>query len=473
MQARLEVTGMTSIKLPLWVRFLLLIGVAASAAGAGLLAYRYYSRPVMLTVAVGSIDGEAAKAMSAMAGELVSTNAPVRLKVVDSGTALEAANAFSAGKVDLAVVRGDLGDLSQARAVVVVSHMVVLIIAPPGSPIDSIDNLKGRSVGVVGGVANAKIVDVLTKEYNLASAKVVFKNLALTDARQAIQSKQVSALLFVIPLAEKYLSLVRGFFQLDHKKVPVLIPIESAGAIAENERAFESFDVPKGTLRGSPPVPDDDLTTLRTSLYLVAQKRLGADLVTSLTQAIMSARRNLLREQPIFAQITAPSTDQDAYLPLHPGAAAVYNSTTQSFMDEYGNWIYLTPMILGGIATVLAAAWKFLGIAPFANDGPLDTLYALVRRIRKADTESELGNIEDEIDRILKAERAKSAGGDESAVDDATLTVAAHRLESLIHDRRTLIATGPAVASAAKATHREVATSRRYRDWRNHRMDDQ
>ena len=441
-----------SIKLPLWLRFFLLIGVAVFAAGAGLLAYRYYTRPVTLTVAVGSIDGEAAKAMSAMASEFVSTNAPVRLKVIDSGTALEAAAAFSAGKVDLAVVRGDVGDLSQAQAVVVVSHMVVLIIAPPGSSIDSMDNLKGRTVGVVGGVANAKIVDALTKEYDLASAKVVFKNLALTDVRQAIQSKQVSALLVTIPLAEKYLSLVRGFFQLDHKKVPVLIPIESAAAIAEAERAFESFDVPKGTLRGSPPVPEDDLTTLRTSLYLVAQKKLGTDLVTSLTQAIMSARRNLLREQPIFAQITAPSTDQDAYLPLHPGAAAVYNSTTQSFMDEYGNWIYLTPMVLGGAATMLAAAWKFLGIGNRATEGPLDSLYALARRIRKVDTEAELSDIEEEIDGILKAERAKSAGGDESAVDDATLNVAAHRLESLIHDRRTLIAKRPAVASAAKAT---------------------
>lgn len=405
-------------------------------------------------MAVGSVDGEAAKAMSAMAGEFVSANAPVRLKVIDSGTALEAAAAFSAGKVDLAVVRGDVGDLSQAQAVVVVSHMVVLIIAPPGSSIDSIANLKGRTVGVVGGAVNAKIVDVLTKEYDLAGAKVVFKNLALTDVRQAIQSKQVGALLVTIPLAEKYLSLVRGFFQLDRKKAPVLIPIESAGAIAERERAFESFDVPKGTLRGSPPVPEDDLTTLRTSLYLVAQKKLGTDLVTDLTEAIMSARRNLLREQPIFAQITAPSTDQDAYLPLHPGAAAVYNSTTQSFMDEYGNWIYLTPMVLGGAATMLAAAWKFLGLGNRATDGPLDSLYALARRIRKVDTEAELSDIEDEIDGILKAERAKSAAGDESAVDDATLNVAAHRLESLIHERRTLIARGPAVASAAKATQR-------------------
>src|SRR5438552_92525 len=163
----------------------------------------------------------------------------------------------------------------------------------------------------------------------------------------------------------------------------------------------------------SPAVPDDDLTTFRSLLYMVAEKKLGTDLVTSLTQAIMRVRRDLLREQPIFAQITAPSTDQDAYLPLHPGAAAVYNSTTQSFMDEYGNWIYLTPMVLGGVATMLAAAWNFLGIGKSAPEGPLDSLYALARRIRNVNTEAELSEIEDEIDDILKAERAKSAAGDE------------------------------------------------------------
>jgi len=439
---------MVSMKLPLWLRFFLLLGAVGLASGASLLAYRYYARPATLSVAVGSIDGEAAKAMSAIASQLVSINAPVRLKVIDSGTALEAAKAFAAGNVDLAVVRGDVGDLSQAQAVVVVSHVVVLIVAPPGSTIDSVDKLKGRRVGVIGGDANTKIVDVLSKEFGLDRAKV-FKDIALPDARAAIQSKDVNALLVVIPLSEKYLSLLRGFFQQGSKALPVLIPIDSAGAIAEAERAYQSFDVPKGTRRGSPPVPEDDLTTLRTSLYLVAKKKLGADLITSLTQTIMSVRRELLVEQPIFAQITAPSTDADAYLPLHPGAAAFYNGTQQSFMDEYGNRIYLTPMILGGAATVLAAAWKFLGLGSPKSEGPLDTLYALGRRIREAGTEAELMDIEEEIDGILKSQRARTAAGDESAVDDATLNVAAHRLESLIHDRRTMLAKRPGIVSAA------------------------
>jgi TRAP-type uncharacterized transport system substrate-binding protein len=443
---------MKSLKLPFWLRFVLLVGVVGIVSGAGLLAYRYWTRPVTLSVAVGSIDGEAAKAMSAIAGRLVSNNASVRLHVVDSGTALGAANAFSDGKVDLAVVRGDVGDLSKAQAVVVVSHMVALIIAPSGSSIEGMDKLKGRRIGVIGGEANTKIVDVLSKEYGLDRTKV-FTDIALPDARRAIQSKEVGALLIVMPLAGKYLSMVRDIFQQGPKALPTLIPIESAGAIAETERAYESFAVPKGTLRGAPPVPDDDVTTLRTNLYLVAGKALGADLVTTLTQTILSVRRDLMHEEPIFAQITAPSTDQDAYLPLHRGAAAVYNSTTQSFMDEYGNWIYLTPMVLGGIATVLAAGWKFLGIGnPATREGPLDSLYALGRRIRNALTEAELLHIEDEIDDILKVQRQKSASGDENAVDDATLNVAAHRLESLIHDRRTTIGKRPVLAPAAEAT---------------------
>jgi TRAP-type uncharacterized transport system substrate-binding protein len=436
--------SMTSFRLPLWLRFVLIAGVAVLASGAGLFAYRYYTHPVTLTVAVGSIDGEAAKAISAIASKLVSINAPVRLTVIDTGTALEAAKTFASGKADLAVVRGDVGDLSQAKAVVVVSHLVALLIAPPGSSIDGIDKLKGKSVGVIGEETNSKILDVLSKEYGLVRAKV-FKDIALTDARHALQSKQISALFVVIPLSQKYLSQVRGFFQQGPKALPVLIAIDSAAAIAEAERAYESFDVPKGTLRGAPPVPDDDLTTIRTALYLVANKKLSSDLITNLTQTIMNVRRDLMVEQPIFAQITAPSTDADAYLALHPGAAAFYNGTQQSFMDEYGNWIYLTPMILGGIATVFAAIWKFLGIGPSARDAPLDRLYALARRIRKTDTLAELGIIEDEIDDILKAQGAKAVDGDESAVDAVTLNVAAHRLEGLIHDRRKMLASGPTV----------------------------
>ena len=263
--------------MPSWLRMVLVAGVVVLVTGAGLFGYRWYARPTTLTIAVGSLDGEATKLMSALASRLTATNAPVRLKLVETTSALEAADMFSSNKTDLAVVRGDVGDLSQAQAVIVLARAVVLLVAPPGSSITDIAGLKRVTVGVVGGETNRKVVSALTEEYDLGRANVTFRNLAPAETRRALESKEVRALLVVVPLAEKYLALLRGLFLQNPKTAPVLIPIDAAGAIAEKERAYESFDVPKGTLRGSPPVPSDDLTTLRVSFYVVARKKLDND----------------------------------------------------------------------------------------------------------------------------------------------------------------------------------------------------
>ena len=78
-------------------------------------------------------------------------------------------------------------------------------------------------------------------------------------------------------------------------------------------------------MRGSPPVPSDDLTTLRVSFYVVAQKQLSAEVAGSLADALMKARRDLLGELPILSQMTAPSTDSDAFSRSIP---ALRRSTT-------------------------------------------------------------------------------------------------------------------------------------------------
>jgi TRAP-type uncharacterized transport system substrate-binding protein len=439
---------MTSVKLPFWARIVVLVAAVCIVAGAGLFIYRYFTSPTTMTLAAGSLDGEAVQAMSAIASRFAETNAPVRLKVIDTGNVVDAAKAFSVGNVDLAVVRGDVGDLSQARAVAIVAHAVVLIAVPSGSSIDGMTGLKGHTVGVVGGEVNHKVVATLTEEYNLDAAKVSFKDITPADAGKAFKNKDVGALLVTIPLTEKYLSLFRSLVQPTAKATPVLVPIESAGAIAQAHGAYESFDVPKGTLRGSPPVPEDDLTTLRVTYYLVAQKKLDSDLIASLTQSFMSARRDLLRELPILAQITAANTDQDAYIPAHPGAAAFYNGNVQSFLDKYSNAIFLTPMALGALATIAAAAWKFLGLGKETKEGVLDSLYSLAHQARNADSEDALSNIEEKIDSILKAQLAKTAAGDEDAIDVGTLNLAANRLENLIHYRRAALAAKPARAPA-------------------------
>src|SRR6476646_8268948 len=116
--------------------------------------------------------------------------------------------------------------------------------------------------------------------------------------------------------------MVRDLFPNQAKHTTGLVPIESAGAIAAVDRAYESYELPKGTIRGSPAIPDDDLTTLRVPFFLVANSKVDNDAVTALTKGVMETRRELAPQYPILSQISAPSTDKDAQIPIHPGAAA-------------------------------------------------------------------------------------------------------------------------------------------------------
>lgn len=433
------VAGLAAVstgRLPRWLRIAVVTAAVVLAGCVGYAAYRYATTPKVLTVAAGSIDGDMPRLMTAIAAKLAASNAPVRLKIQDRGTVLDASKAFAAGEVDLAVGRGDVGDLSNARAVLVLANTVVLIVTPPGSPIEAVEDLKGKTVGVVAGAINHRLVEALRTEYDLDRLKVQFKDVPVADLPHALAARQASAFLVVMPISDKYLSLLRSLFANTRQR-PGLVPIEAAGAIAAVARAYESYDLPKGTLRGAPAIPDDDLSTLRVPFYLLARKSLDDDTVAALAKAIMETRRELIGEFPILAQITAPSTDKDAFVPVHPGAAAYFEGDTKTFFDKYGDQIFYGSMLLGALTSLLAAVWKFLARdAPAMEQHSIARLCAMSDHIDEAGDETELSRLERQIDGILRSELDKIANRDPGAAEPGALTLATYRLERLIGLRR-------------------------------------
>ncbi|WP_375787790.1 TAXI family TRAP transporter solute-binding subunit [Bradyrhizobium sp. Pha-3] len=431
----------------------MIVGVVAAAViGSGWFAYRYFANPVFLTVAAGSADGEALVLTSAIAARLTTSGAHVRLKVVDAGTSAKAAEMLAGGKAHLAVVRGDTGGLSDARSVLLLTHGVVLIMAPSSANADRLADLRNTTIGVIGGAINPPAVEALKQVYPFDRANVRFKDVAIGEGASALLSGQVHALFVVVPLTEKYLAKVRQFFQPSGAKgsAPKLIEIESAGAVANVAQYYESYDIPKGTLRGAPPVPSDDLTSLRVAFYLVANKSVNADTITDLTQELVDVRRDLLSQYPILAQAAEPSTDTDALIPIHPGAATYYNGNQQSFLDRYDDKLYYTSLLIGSLISVIVAAWRFTG-SGIASQSMLEPLYELGNEIKGAQSEAELDEIERKIDDILKAELARNANGDGAdSTDMAALGLAAQRLQYLMSHRRTLLRKTPATKRVAE-----------------------
>jgi TRAP transporter TAXI family solute receptor len=436
---------------PRWVRVTVILGLLAIACGAGIFAYRYSKQPTTLTVAAGSLDGDAPKLMEAIAARLAATNAPVRLKVVDELTAANATASFAAGKTDLAVVRPDVGDLSSARTLMIVARAVVLIIGLPGSNVTSMDTLKGKTVGVIGGAMNHTVVQVLTREYDLERARTRFRDMLPAEVPQAVQAKQVQALLLVVPISENYIGRIRDLLRASKGKV-ALVPIDSASAIANIQRAYESYELPKGTIRGSPAVPDEDLTTLRLPLYLVANKKVSDDVAGALVKAVFDARRELLKDHPLLAQIAEPDKDKDAFIPIHRGAAQYFEDEQKSFFDKYGDQLFYGSMLLGMLTSMLAGVWRYmLKSDPEPQERPLSRLFALMDRVRDARDETELAQAEQEIDEILKLQLEQCAPGEIDAGEAAAVSLATHRPEHLVSQRRAALRTSAGSASVVRA----------------------
>jgi hypothetical protein len=164
---------------------------------------------------------------------------------------------------------------------------------------------------------------------------------------------------------------------------------------------------------------------------------LSEDVVATLTKEIIESRRDLITDHPLLAQLSSPNTDKDAYIPIHPGAAAYFNGEQKAFFDKYGDWIFYGSMLLGSLASVLAATWKFIARDyPTTSRTALVHLYALASVIGHATSEKELIDLEQDIDDILKYELEKHVHQRADPADIAALGLATHRLEHLIVQRR-------------------------------------
>ena len=170
-------------------------------------------------------------------------------------------------------------------------------------------------------------------------------------------------------------------------------------------------------------------------VYLVAREKLDTDTATQLTQAIMETRGNMIGEHPILAQITAPSTEKDAAIPIHPGASAYFEGDVKTIFDKYGDQFFYASMLLGMLSSLAAAFWKFMMPAPEGGRPP-ERLYNITGRIRDATSAEDLDQIEDEIDVILRTELSREK---REETDASALQIALSRLEYLIKQRRRIL----------------------------------
>lgn len=416
------------------------LAVVAAVAGA----YYFAMKPVPLRIAVGPPGSDDAKVIQALVQAFSRDHRSIRLRPQITEGAAASATALAEGKVDLAVIRGDLTVPKNARAVAVLRKNVVVMWVPPrakgkkaGPKITSIPELAGKRIGVVGRTqANVDLLNVILRQYSVDPAKVQVVQFSTTDIAEAVKDHKVDAFLAAGPVNSK---ITGDAIQSSTRDggAPTFLAVDSADAIAQNYPVYESSEIPAGTFGGAPARPDDDVKTISFTHHIAAQQSLSEVTVAALTRQLFAARQQIINDFPLVAKIETPDTDKDAVIPAHPGAAAYVDGEEKTFLDRYSDYIWWSLMGLSAMGSLGAWFASYLRKDErHVNVSQRDRLLDMITLARNSRSLEELDNMQAEADGILRDTLACYEHG---AIQEGTLTafnIALEQLHNAVADRR-------------------------------------
>ena len=440
-----------------------LLAVIGTLAGG----YYFAVRPVTLRIAVGPANSDDFKVVQALSQAFVQAHSQIHLRPMQTDGATASAQMIAEGKADLAIVRGDLSVPKNAQAVATLRNNVAVLWVPPtmkgnkkaGAKITKIGQLAGRRIGIVGRTpANVDLLKVILQQYGVDPSKVEIIQFPASDAADAIRNQKADASLAAGPVNSKITSEAIAASTRDGN-APTFLAIDSAEAIAQNHPMYEASEIPAGTFGGSPDRPEDEVKTISFSHHIVARKDLSEATVAAFTRQLFAIRQTVMTEFPLAAKIETPDTDKDAFVPVHPGAAAFVDGEEKTFLDRYSDIIWWSLMALS--ATGSLGAW-FAGHLKKDNRSNNSTLRErlldMIATARRSDSTEELDQMQAEADDILRDTLHRFEQG---AIEEGALTsfnIALSQFHHAVADRKALLVNIPQNLQRAGAPLRVTGT---------------
>jgi TRAP transporter TAXI family solute receptor len=374
---------------------LLLVGVAVY----------FLTGPTRLTVAVGPPDSMEARLVQAYAEALEQQKATIRLRVVRTDDIKSSAEALQRSAVDLAVARTDVFLPVNGLSMAILREEALIIAAPQTSKIEDVAGLERKRVGLIARhEADRPFLEAVLAHYNLAPPAVTIAPLAEPDIASALMGKKIDAVAFVAaPTGAAAESIISAVEKASGGKMKV-IPVGQAEALAQRSPTLTAVDIPEGALGGRPKQPDEEVKTVGVSYRLMARADLSRIKVAEATQYLFQMRSRLALAAPGANQMKALDTDTatGAALPIHPGAIDYFAREQLTFMDRYGDWLWLALFSMTGVSSALA--WIFQQFARKRReliDVLLDRLLKILTEARKASNVRALDELALELDRLV------------------------------------------------------------------------
>jgi TRAP-type uncharacterized transport system substrate-binding protein len=470
--------------------WLVLTAATLAVIGLSAVAFHFYSRPTTLTAAVGPPNSDDVRVIQAFAQYFARERASVRLRVVVMDGPVEASAAIDRGDADIAVVRRDRAMPKEGQAVAILRKNVVVLAAPPPPPpppepvntkakrakksakdaakeeekkvekIEKVEDLAGRRIAVIGrSQSNINLLTIILKQYEIPLDKVQIVQLDTTDVGPAIRESKVDAVMTVGPIGSRITADAVAAVSRE-KEAPTFLAIDTSEAIAQRNPVYESTEIAAGAFGGAPQRPPEAVETVGFSHYIVARKGLDETTVGEFARLLFSSRQSLASEIPSAGKIEAPSTDKDAAVAVHPGAAAYIDGEQKTLFERYSDSVYYGLMLISVLGSAIAWLINYTKTGDKPEPwGVPDRLLELMRMARTAPDAAALERLQSEADEILQATMRELASG---AIDQPKLQAFSLMLDqarsAIVERRAELRASGrePEVVASASIAEPEI-----------------
>jgi TRAP-type uncharacterized transport system substrate-binding protein len=434
------------LRLPKESVYLLSALVLALCAGLAAVGYWYFNSATRLTVAVGPRDGAEQRLLEAYADALVERKRDIRLRIVPADDVRQSAQALQQNKADLAVVRPDVLLPSNSATVAILREETLVILTPAASKITDMAGLAKKRLGLVSHhEADLPILGKILTHYDLAPPNVTLVPLGADEVESAFMAKRIDALAFVaVPVSREAADLTRAVLKASNNKIAV-VPVDESEALALKWPTLTAATISPGSLGGRPKQPEADVKTVAVSYRLMARVEKDRGVISRVAQHLFQLRSRIAQGAPSVSLMKAPETETStsAALPNHQGAIDYFNREQQTFMDRYGDWLWLGLFAGGGVSSGFAWVGQlFARKRRELVDQVLDRLLCILSEARKATSVIALDELAMEIDGLVthavrhvrrRKGSTRTMGALMMALDSARAAIADRRRDLLDH----------------------------------------
>jgi TRAP transporter TAXI family solute receptor len=283
-----------------------------------------------LSIGAGPRTSESFELSTAIAEVLQETVGNIRVEVFETQGSAENAALLESGQIDLATVQADTPISKGVRALVTLYHDAYQLIARQDSGIHNVADLAGHRVAIPTEASGQnRSFWFLVEHYGLTRDDLIALPMSDDAANFAMHQGQVDAIFRVRAPGNVLVNeLVRK--QGDMR----LIPIDQPAALALTIPTIDPGVIPRGSYRGSPPVPVDDTETAVLDRVLVAREGLDEDLVFEVTNLLFEQRSPLISRSRLAGLIRPLGEETRIAIPMHSGARRYYEREKPSIIQE-------------------------------------------------------------------------------------------------------------------------------------------